>query len=61
METSVLSLAIACGSLTSTPVTQLIDDCMDQLTRTRWKITLVSVNKCLDLSRSLLWQLHLAM
>jgi hypothetical protein len=52
---------IACVSLTSTCVTQLTDDCMDQLTRTRWKITLVSVSECLDLSISLLWRLHLAM
>jgi hypothetical protein len=55
METSILLTKIACVSLTSTSVTQLTDDCMDQLTRTRWKITLVYVSECLDLSRSLLW------
>jgi hypothetical protein len=48
-------LLIACVSLTSTRVTRLTDDCMDQLTRTRWQITLVSISECLDLSRSLLW------
>jgi hypothetical protein len=50
-------LVIACVSLTSTHVTQLTDDCMDQLTRTRWQITSVSVSECLDLSRSLLWHI----
>jgi hypothetical protein len=54
-------LVIACVSLTSTCVTQLVGDCMDQLTMTRWQITLVSVSECLDLSISLLWRLHLAM
>jgi hypothetical protein len=55
METSILLPVVACVSLTSTRVTQLVDDCMDQLTRTRWKITSVSVSECLDLSRSLIW------
>jgi hypothetical protein len=54
METSVLSPTVACISLTSTHVTQLTDDCIDQLTRTRWQFTPVSVSECLDLSRSLL-------
>jgi hypothetical protein len=48
-------------SLTSTHVTQLIDDCMDQLTRTRWQITSIYISECIDLSRSLLWCIHLAM
>jgi hypothetical protein len=33
METSVLSPTVSCVSLTSTHVSQLTDDCMDQLTR----------------------------
>ena len=48
-------------SLTSTCVTQLTDDCMDRLTRTRWQITLVSISECIDLYISLLWHIHLAM
>jgi hypothetical protein len=46
-------------SLTSTCVTQLTNDCMDQLTRTRWQITSVSVSECIDLSRSPPWRIHL--
>ena len=57
METLVLSPVVACVSLNSTHVSQLTDDCMDQLTRTRWKLTPVSVSECLDLSRSLLWHI----
>jgi hypothetical protein len=41
--------------LTSTHVTHLVDDCMDQLTRTRWQITSVSISECLDLAISVLW------
>jgi hypothetical protein len=51
---------IECVSPTSTHVTQLTDDCMDQLTRTRWHITFVSVSECLYLSISLLWNIHLS-
>jgi hypothetical protein len=57
METLVLSPAVACVSLTSTLVSQLTDDYMDQLTRTRWQFTPVYVNDYLDLSRSLLWHI----
>jgi hypothetical protein len=55
METLVLSQVFACASLTSTHVAQLIDYYMDQLTKTRWQITSVSVNDYLYLSRSLIW------
>jgi hypothetical protein len=54
MQTSILSPTIACISLTST---QLIDDCMDQLTRTRWQFISVSVSEHIDVSRSLLWHI----
>jgi hypothetical protein len=57
METSVLSPSIVCASLTSTHVSQLTDNCMYQLTRTRWQFTLVSVSEFLDLCRSLLWRI----
>jgi hypothetical protein len=61
METLVLSQTIAYVSLTSTCVTQLTDDCMDQLTRTMLHITLVSINECLYLSISILWRHYLSM
>jgi hypothetical protein len=38
-------------------VTQLTDDCMEQLTRTRWHITLISIIECPNISRSLLWNI----
>jgi hypothetical protein len=53
-------IVISRVSITSTYVTQLIDDCMDQLTKTSWQITSVYVSECLDLSRSLLWCINLA-
>jgi hypothetical protein len=53
-------LVISCVSLTSTCVTQLIDYCMDQLTSTRWQITSIFVSDCIDLCRSLLWHINLA-